>query len=391
MLPDVSITRQDNQLNRVAPVADRVAGLILSGVAIAGKIALSEPKQIFGTTELPALGITQADNPFAYFEILDYYAKAGEGSELNFMLVAEATLMADICDPAQNIARKILDFAGGRITHLLVNRKLPAGYNIVALDGLDTDVWNGIAKMEALALEYDNGNKPFVGVLPGIGFTKATAANLKDVGTMTTARVAAPVIGAADNSGRAAIGTLAGWIVKNPINYNIARVASGSVLDAAFFTDGTPVSDYSNGTLGSLHDKRYIFFRKIYNKSGFFFNDDPTAVASSSDFSSISWNGVINKAKRLAYDVLIEHLNDEVDTDATTGNISSGIASDWEGNVEQAIKTAMVKPKEITAVKCTIDLSASNISNDKVSASLQIVRKGQAKEISVQIGFSATV
>lgn len=389
-LPDVNITRQNNQLGRVAPVSDRVIGLILSGVAVAGKIALSDTKQIFSTSELPALGITEAENPFAFSEISDYYAKAGEGSELNFMLVSEATLLADVCDPAQNIARKLLDFANGRITHLLVNRKLPVGYNVVPLEGLDTDVWNAGTKMEALCLEYDNGNKPFVGVLPGVGFTKATLANLRDVGTMTTARVAAPLIGAADNTGRAAIGTLAGWIVKNPINYNIARVASGSVLDAAFFTDGTAVSEYSDGTLGSIHDKRYIFFRKIYNKSGFFFNDDPTAVSKSSDFSSISWSGVINKAKRLAYSVLIEHLNDDAETNETTGKVSAALTSDWEGNVERAIRLEMVNTKEITAVKCTIDPN-SDIVNDQISASLEVVRKGQAKTINVQIGFAAII
>lgn len=391
MLPDVKIDRQDNQLDRVAPVDDRVIGLILSGVAVAGKIALAEPKQIFSTDELPALGITQAENAFAYAEILDYYAKAGQGSELNFMLVSEATLLADICDAAQDIARKLLDFAGGRITHLLVNRKLPVGYAVVPLEGLDADVWNAATKLEALALEYDNGNKPFVGILPGIGFTKATIASLRDVGTMTTARVAAPVLGAADNTGRAAIGVIAGWVVKNAINYNIGRVASGAVLDAAFFTDGTSVNEYSDGTLGSIHDKRYIFFRKIYNKSGFFFNDDPTAVAGSSDFSSISWNSVINKAKRLAYGVLIDHLNDDVDTDETTGNISIGVASDWEGDVERTIRIAMVNTKQITAVKCTVDPNATDIANDKISAILKIVRKGQAKEINVKIGFAVTI
>lgn len=390
MLPDVNITRQDNQLDRVEPVDDRVIGLILTGVAVAGKIALSTPKKIFGTDELPALGITEAENPFAFAEISDYYAIAGEGSELNFMLASDATLLADICDPAQNIAKKLLDFGEGRITVLLVNRKPAAGYVIVPLEGLDTDVWNAATKMEALALQYDNENSPFVGVLPGIGFTKATLANLRNVGTMDKARVAAPVLAAADNTGRAAIGILAGWIVKNKVHQNIARVASGSVVDAAFFTDGTAVSDYDNGTLGSIHDKRYIFFRKIKQKSGYFFNDDPCACSKASDFSSISWNAVINKAKKIAYGVLIDHLNDDVDTDPNTGEVSKALLSDWEDDVEKSINTQMVKTNEITAVKCTIDPN-SDIINDQISATLKVVRKGQAKTINVKIGFAATV
>jgi hypothetical protein len=161
-------------------------------------------------------------------------------------------------------------------------------------------------------------------------------------------------------------------------------------LDAAYFPDGTPVLDLKD-SLGAIHDKRYIIFRKIRGKSGYFYADDPAATKVSSDFSSISWNAVINKAKRIAYDVLIEHLNDDVDTDPSTGGITPAMASDLEGEVESAIKAQMITTGEIKAVKCNLDTTVSNLQTDTIKASINIVRKGQSKNIEVSIGYTTTV
>ena len=390
-LPDVSLNRQDNLLNRVAPIFDRVVGLVITGVAVATKIALGECKRIYSTAELTALGIDGANNPFALAEIKDYYAQAGEGKELYFVLVSDATNMADTCDPANNVAKKLLDYSTGRITLLFVAKKLPAGYVSAKTGGLETDVWNAITKMQALAVQYDGLNQPFVGFLPGIGYTKAAMNALTDVGTLNNAFVAAPVLAAMDNTGRIGMGNLAGWLVRNQAHHNIGRVASGAVVQAGFFPDGTAINEYSLAQLGAIHDKRYILFRPVTQKAGYFYNDDPSCISVASDFSSVSWNQVINKAKRLAYGVLVEKLNDDVDTDPATGQIAASVASDWEGDVENSIRKQMIATKQITAVKCTIIRDAADVSSDQVKAQLRIVRKGQAKTISVEIGFADSV
>ena len=115
----------------------------------------------------------------------------------------------------------------------------------------------------------------------------------------------------------------------------------------------------------------------------------------SSDYSSISWNRVMNKAQRIAYDVLVEKQNDDVDADQSTGKIESTLVSDWESDVENAIRDQMMKvsadkQKEISGVKCSID-PESDIVNDEISGTLTIVRKGQAKTINVKIGYAASI
>jgi FKBP-type peptidyl-prolyl cis-trans isomerase 2 len=54
------------------------------------------------------------------------------------------------------------------------------------------------------------------------------------------------------------------------------------------------------------------------------------------------------------------------------------------------MRTTPTKVKEIDGVKCTVDVN-SDIANDQVDLSLQIVRKGQAKIINVSISYARTI
>lgn len=387
-LPNVKIKRTTGNLGRVKPTTDNVFALVLSGNAVAGKIGLNEPKSINDLIGLTALGITEANNPLAFAEVTDFYAKASEGTKVWVMLYSDATLLADICDKNTGIVKNVLLEAGGEIRGIFVNKKLPAGYTVNRTDGLDQDVWNGVNNLQALCEAMGDDNNPLFGVLPGIGFSFSESTNLRDLNTMSQEQVSI-IIGADDNTGKCAIGTLAGWLAALSVHQNIGWVGLGSVLETAWFMDVTPAADKTiKSQLDGLHDKRYIFFRKINQKSGFFFNDDPTATSVADDYSSISWNRVINKAHVLCYNALIDHLNEDVEADQLTGGISPTLACDWEGDVEKAINAEMKKKGQITAVKCTIDPTQSNLTTDQIKATLLIVRKGQAKTIQVDIGYT---
>jgi hypothetical protein len=389
-LPDVLLTRSNGNLGRVAPTPDNVFLLLCSGVAVAGKIGLNDPRLLTGTADLVTLGIAANTNRLAYFDIKAFYEKAGEGTRLYVMLFADTVLLTDMCDISivANI-KKALDFAEGEVSGVFISRMPGVGYTPTIVDGLDGDVWTAATKLQAMCQAYDAANKPLFGVLPGLGFTKATAGALKDLNSDTKNMVSIN-LGFVGATGYPQNGTLAGWLAKMPVHHNPGRVKYGSVSDAAYMPDQT-TSKENEASWAGIHDKRYIFLRKITRKSGFFFNDDPTATTNADDYSSISWNRTINKAKRLAYNVLVDHLNDDVDTDPETGGISPALASDWEGEVENAITVSMLRKNEISGVKCTIDPMQINLATDTVEASLTIVRKGQAKTINVSIGYSATV
>ncbi len=392
-LPSVSLPRQSGQLNLTAPSEDAVICYVMSGAAVAGNIALSEPKKIFGTAALATLGITSVNNALAFKEITAFYAKAGEGAELNFMLVANTNSLTTICDKANNILKKLIDFTAGKAVIVMVNRILPNGYSYVATTGIDPDVTTAAAKLNEMALAYDAENIPFVGILPGIGFSAAFIGDLPARSTLVNDYVA--ISFACDtNDGLVSLGTLAGWLSKRQVHQNIGFVGLGSPSAGGFFPDASTVITLKD-SLGSIHDKGYIFYRKIGNKSGYFFNDDPTFTIATSDYSSISWNRVINKAKRLAFDVLIEKLNGDIEINAETAKVESTILSDWESDVETAIRNSMIKvsatkSKEISGVKCTVDAN-SDILNNNITGSLQIVRNGQAKNITFSVAYAVSI
>lgn len=386
-LPDVRFTRTKGKLGRTRPTIDNVFGLAVSGTAVVDKIALAEPKAIFGLEGLTELGITLANNPLAYTDIVNFYAKAGEGTKLWIMLYSDAVLLSDLCDKTTGVLKNLLLAANGEITGLFVNKKMPAGYVQTLLDGLDEDVWNAAVKLQALNAQFGTDNQPLFGVLPGFGFAFANVATLRDINTMTANQVHIS-LAADDNTGKPAIGTLAGWLASIPVNVNAGWVGLGAVLTDAWFIGGTNAGDKSIvNSLGTLHDKRFGFFRKVTGKAGFFFNDDPTACPISDDFSSISWNRIINKAHRLAYNKLIEHLNEDFELDSSTGNLSPAVAADWEGDVENEIDVQMIRKKQVSGVKCIVEASSVDVAQDKVKAQVEVVRNGQAKGIEVSIGY----
>lgn len=387
-LPKIKFTRAQGQLNRTRPTADHVLALVLSGAAVAGKIELNDPKMLTSINDLTTLGITAANNPLAFEEVTNFYAKANAGVRLWLTLYSDATMMADVCDKDTGAVRKLLLAAGGAITAVYLNKITPAGYVPVMVDGLDADVWNAAEKLQATCQLFADGNMPIYGVLPALGFDIDNLAALRDLNTMTDDSVA--IVAGADNAaGKPAIGTLAGWVAAHEVHQNIGWVGMGAVLENAWLGAGVKADDPEiQSKLDTLHDLRYIFFRKIPGKSGYFFNDDPTATSISSDYSSISWNAVINKAQRLAYDSLVDHLNEEVDVDATTGRISPVLAADWEGDVERAILNEMRRKNQISGVRCSIDIERSDPAADQIAASVQIVRKGQAKNFNVEIGYT---
>jgi hypothetical protein len=390
-LPDVKFSRTKGKLGRTRPTIDNVFGLAVSGVAVVDKIALAEPKAIFGLEGLTDLGITLANNPLAYTEIINFYAKAGEGTKLWIMLYSDAVLLADLCDKTTGVLKNMLLVANGELTGLFINKKMPAGYVQTLLEGLDQDVWNAAVKLQALCEEFGSDNQPLFAVLPGFGFTFANVATIRDLSSMTANQVHIS-LAADDNTGKPAIGTLAGWLAAISVNTNAAWVGLGAVLTDAWFIGGTNAGDKSIvNSLGALHDKRFGFFRKITGKAGFFFNDDPTACPVSDDFSSISWNRVINKAHRLAYNKLVEHLNEDFELDTNTGGISPAVAAAWEGDVEGEVDVQMIRKKQASAVKCIVEATSVDVAQDKVKAQLQIVRNGQAKGIEVAIGYATSL
>jgi hypothetical protein len=337
-LPNVNITHVGGQLGRTKPTNDALSGLILSGAA-EGTVALSDPKQIFDLTGLAALGITAANNPLAVKEITAFYNKVGEGAELWIMLISDATSLSDVCLKTNNIARKILDEANGKIRLLGINRTLPDGYSLSNDECIDDDILQAKLNLQELILEYRAAHKPFRGLLPGLGFDKTLIADLHDLQEDTDNAVAI-VLWSDEESGKPAVGHTLGKAASVPVQRNIGRVKDGDEgLLAAYYPDGTPIKDLESNW-GSIYDKGYLSLRKIYGRSGFFFTDDRTATSVTDDFCGLSKGRVMDKAHVISYGVLSGEINDDVDTN-DDGTLPASLIGYYQSEIEKALRTQM--------------------------------------------------
>ena len=96
-LPNVIIALGNGNTGRSAATADGVAGLLLTGSAVSGKLELGRHYQLSSTRDLTTLGITAENNPLADKEVKAFYAQAGDGAELHLMVVAAATTVYLMC------------------------------------------------------------------------------------------------------------------------------------------------------------------------------------------------------------------------------------------------------------------------------------------------------
>lgn len=384
-LPNVNISTLGGQLGRTKPTADSLAGLLLSGVAVdgSGHIGLSDPKQIFDLTGLADLGITVDNNPLAFNEVTSFYNKAGAGAELWIMLFSDTTTLADACLKTNNIVRKLLDAAEGKIRILGVNKALPDGYEMSNDECIDADVLQAKLNLQATIAEYRAAHKPLRALLPGLGFDKTKLGSLHDCQEDTTEAVGI-VMWSESESGQPAVGFTLGKAASLPVQRNLGRVKDGDIgLLQAYYPDGTPITDLESAW-GNIHDKGYISLRKIYGKSGFFFTDDLTCVSQDSDFNSFSRGRTIDKAHVISYGVLSNEINDDVDV-TDDGKIPPALIGYYQANIENALNTQM--KGNISKASAYIDPNQDILGTDTMNVSIKVRPKGQMKDIEATLSF----
>jgi hypothetical protein len=390
-LPKVSIILENGTLGLVAGSSDGVAGLVLSGVAVASKIALLEPKQIFSTDEAKALGLDEAydttNTTNVYKNIKDFYTQAGEGAALWIMIFAKTSLMASMADKTNNLVKLLLDAADGKINILALGRVPSGGYAPTYVDGIDPDVVNGITKLHALAEEYAADFKPFRAIIDARDY-RGDIGDLIDLTESTHNRVQACIGTDVLGSKNAAIGLLLGRYAKNPVQRNPGRVKDGDLgVSASYLTDGaTKIEEISTGEQDQLHDKGFVFLRRWQGKNGYFFTDDPTATAPTDDYSSFARGRVIDKAIRITYITYVNEILDDLDVDEN-GYIQAAIAKDYQSKIQNALDLAMTANEEVSAIRATVDPKQNVLSTNKMEISLKIRPKFYTKEIEITLGF----
>jgi hypothetical protein len=388
-LPKVKITIQEGLLGQVDAVDDSVSGLILFAPAASG-LTLSTPKRYTNLKAAEADGINadfDTDNTVdAHAQIKAFFEEAGSGTELWVMLIAQTTTMETVCDKTNDLAKKLLNDAGGSVKMLAVTRVPDGAYSPSVTQGVDPDVFLAGAKMQALAEEFQTNHAPFRAIIGARGFD-GTPANLKDAKTESNNRVQY-VLSAEGTTGYPNVGRLLGRYASEPVQRKPSRVLSGdSNVTQGYFTDGATVETLESDW-DSIHDDGYVFLRTFVGKSGYWWTGDPTAVAASNDFNSFARGRVMDKVDRIAYVVMVDNLDDDIELDSS-GKLPEVVVKGYEQQIRSAIETQMTG--EISAVVVEIDPDQNVLSTNKLTITrLAIQPRGYNGTIEINAGFTVT-
>ncbi|GGB83002.1 hypothetical protein GCM10007424_23780 [Flavobacterium suaedae] len=402
-LPGIAIEFQNGQLGQIVETPDGVFGLLASAAAVADTFDLNTPYSVRGMVDVAALGITASVDNYALYKTLkEFYAEAGEGTELWLMGFARDTKVSDWFTPdagtGRTPAEDLLDAANGNLT-MLFTTFFPDGDYVLTLDeGIDADVWAAMAKAQTLADNYTTQKfAPFYTLFEGYGYdgNKVTLKDLTELSYNrcqlllgdTELRTGSPA------SKGAAVGVLAGRKAKSQVHVNPGKVADGPLSNITAYILDTPVEQTD---IAALHDKGYVTFRTHTGKSGYYFTDDPLATEQDDDYRYGTNRRVIDKAYRNAHLALIDFLLDDT-TVNNDGTISPIYAKTIEGKVINTIYTAMTANGELSfdvtnpadrGVICKVDLTHNVTSTSKLKLSqLQVRAKGYNRYIDVPLGF----
>lgn len=381
-LPDIEIELVRDGLGLVAETNDNTCGIILSGVAVPDKLELNKAYAIYSTDGAKKYGIEpEGDNAGAYRHISEFYSVAGSGQKLWILIADQTSKLSDLVNTDKAIcpAKILLNKAGGEIVALGLTAGTDAGE---VLDGLDSEVYLAMTKAQILADDFQKKIMPFVAVIEGRRF-KGDADALRDLKTESKYRNAIALC-STQTDGSASVGLVLGRIAAIPVQRKISRVKSGALpIDFGYLSDGILV-DEDREDLGTIHDKRFIIFRKFPNKSGFFFNGDFTATSATDDLNIIARIRTIDKATKIAYNTYVEDLDDDVEVN-DDGTLHPSVAAYLKQKIEDQVNSAM--DGEISNFVATIDTSIDVLAGNAQKIYLDITPKGYLSAIRVVLGF----
>ncbi len=384
-LPNVVIKLGNGGLGGVVATDDAVVGLLLTGAEVADMLTLNTHYVLSGTADLETYGITAANNPLVYKEVVAFYSVAGEGAELHLVVAAEATTLAEMCAVDAGSPLKVLiDGASGRIRVVGVNKIAPDGYELDVTSEIDADAIAAAAAAHSVAESYAGDVMPFRVLLAAPSWSGATD-SLYAPNTASYNRVGFVIgsSGECDGVYPAAIGEALGRVAAIEVHQSIARVKDGAVVPSAYFTDGKAMNEHY-AEMAALHAAGYIFFRDYSTKSGGYFNAGCMAAPETDDYSRLHAGRVIDKAAVIAYNTYIEEIKDNLLVE-DDGSISKAVCVSLQSMINNAIFSAM--GTQISNFESYVNPDQNVLSTGEFSVVCNITPQGVTDAINVTLGF----
>ena len=392
ILPRVKIQFLDGQLGTVGESADGLMALICGAVAVSGTLALNTVYTVTSMDDLAELGVTADNNAVLYKQVSEFYDEAGTGVKLILYPVAPATTVTSLCDYTKTdagFARELITKQNGNLRGIGICN-LNSSSSAASANGLDPDVFTALPKAQQLG-EWATTElyAPLFFILEGRNYDPTK--ELKDMTTEKYDRVGIAIGDTAAGTNGATIGTWLGRIAKSAVQRNIGRVKDGALAPLEMYI-GSKKIDEAESTIRSIYEKGYLVARKYVGRSGYFFADDNLACDPTGDYAHLAHRRVIDKAYRIAYDLMLDMLLDELEVN-DDGTLQVGVVKSWQQTVESGINKQMTVNGELCAnsdgegCQCYIDETQNVLSTSKVQMTLKVRPYGYARYVDVNLGF----
>lgn len=261
------------------------------------------------------------------------------------------------------------------LIHGVCNSLVVAHKEIIAVYAADMAAVSDISTLADLSTKTDN----LVSVV--IGQDGAALGALLYATTGKSITILGATLGAIS---LAVVSESIAWVAK----FNIS---DGRECDTLAFANGKLFSDVTvtDSLLSALQDKRYIFLRKFVGVAGSYFNENSTAIATTSDYAYITDNRTIQKATRGVYTSLVPALNGPI-TLNRDGTLTDTTIAYFEGLAEVNL-IQMVRDGELSAEEVVINPSQNVLQTGLLVITISLVPIGTARNIKVNIGFNVAI
>ena len=387
---NIDIRTQNGALGQLVVPDDGLFGFILqSDVAPAG-LALLTPKLITSLDDAVALGIDAdfdtGNSVNCYKPLKEFYSETNAGRTLWIMLTSQSVDLETMMDKTEaNYAVRLLNAAEGKIRMLFSVRSFAGGYSAdTAASQIDIDVVNAIANAQALALEYESKYMPLAVVLPAHHYT-GTFGSLVDLSQRTDNRVGVMLGDTVSGTG-CAIGLLAGRLANDPVQREPGRTKTGALTAKSAYLGTSEIKD-AQSTVATIEGKGFITLDRYVNKAGFFFTNAWTSTKRTDDYDRLTRVRVIQKVRRIVYDVFVDEILDEIEVNPDTGQIATVKAKYYQRIIQKQVEDVMQDNGEISGVKVLIDAEQDVLATNKICVEVRVVPVGYANEIKITLGF----
>lgn len=413
-IPTITINISEGNLNRQEPDTDNIAAMVLPEATFA--LPAGSSTILYSLKQAEDLGFSASEDinsTFLHYENIKEFFREHPNGELHILVTTGLTLvdMLGNSSTAGAIEPFIVQ-ANGRIKQLAIMAD-DADSNWFA-DNLVAD--DLIAKAQGL-VDRLAANNLLIDVIfiEGHGFDYTPAAapdlrlkNARNVGVVVGGDRPVAGLNATFNS-YASIGTVLGSSTKKQVHESFAEAKNEnsitSPVDDRFLSvkisSNLGVNDLYTGdpaAMKALHDKGYIFPRKVPFKSGYYWNQSSNCVATSVDINSIELAQVINKAIRLTAVVLAPYINKNFDI-TKAGRLTEIARKTIAGQIRQTLETNMANNISNSTDDDPITILVDPAKDDNNQAYPSLVTdatlrvflglrpKGKAEQIILTVGF----